>query len=190
MLVDPEFADAFINEEDDEAFWKANVGFGRLQKRVEEVWRNLNASPEETATLKTHRAETARALSGAVHSSVSSAFRSYLVPSLRYPGLLRKASFGHIRIHSPALLLGMADQVHTFGVAILKLITSKSPPKLFNKAIALKELNSMFAAFLTLQAALERHGGVLPDFDAHFGDSTAQKPADDDEPPSGHGMEH
>ncbi|HEX8451846.1 MAG TPA: hypothetical protein VF647_07110 [Longimicrobium sp.] len=163
-LVDREFADQYDREPHDydiNEFWKQQIGFGRLNKRLLEVLTSAGLTELETTEFLERRAKLKLVLSGAAHGSIHSAFRSFLVPSLARPGWFRIAPFGHVSSASPYLLYSMSDEVVVFGAILGKLMSSDTPPPLLGKVEIDAQFASNYVAFFTLQELVERYEKML-----------------------------
>jgi hypothetical protein len=144
------------------AFWKAQIGFGKLNPRIRRAFETAGLTTDQIDGFFGRRFEMKGILSDSVHSSYASAFRSYLVPSLRRSDQFRLSPLGHVSIHSPGLLSLIISEVHWFGAVITNSYALNPPPPLFRDERAIPSLGSMFAAGLTLDALVKKYDAELP----------------------------
>ena len=95
-LSDDEFANLYFPLEipvDHNEFWKKNIAWGRIDKRIVDVLNQLGLSDLQKQMIYDARNWGKTTLSEDVHASSTSAFRAMFVPSLRNPGLLSASLF-------------------------------------------------------------------------------------------------
>lgn len=167
ILADEDFARRFTSavtdtDYDANEFWKAEIGYGRLNRRLERVLAKAGMTKEQTEHSLGDRKLIKGKLSESVHSSLSSAMFSEVIPSLSSPGFYNRSLLGHVSANSPDLLSLTVEYVHEFGVIFHKLLTSSSPPALLNNAKSVVGRSSLHAAFFTLQEMMEHYSEMLP----------------------------
>jgi hypothetical protein len=174
-LSDPDFAAAYSGHRDDDfdenTFWKSKIGYGKLSPRLESAWRRAGADELQVKHLQGVRQSFASAMSGAVHASSSSAFRSMYVFSLRQRGLFSTSYLGHISAHSPSVLVEVAKLVHSFSATAVRFILTHSAPHAFSAALHSRQEHSTIASGLVLQEALDERAVDVPDVGQIFTDS-------------------
>lgn len=162
-LYDDDFARDFSAEGyDSNQFWKSHIGFGKLNFRLRRVLEVAGMDQEGIDNFFRHRAEMKGNLSDSVHSSLASAFRSMMIPSLSKPGRLSTSWLGHISAHSPGLLSLIILEVHQFGAVVVNSIVSDKQSLLFRDVPVTPDLDSVFASGLLLQQLVERYDEQLP----------------------------
>ncbi len=164
VLADDEFARRYSAEVDYDAneFWKAEIGYGRLNKRLNLVLDKAQMTPEQKERSLGNRKLVKNKLSESVHSSLPSAMFSEVIPSISSPGFYNRSILGHISATSPNLLSLIVENAYEFGVIFHKLLTSSDPPPLLNNIKSVVDCSNLHAAFFTLQEMVERYSEVLP----------------------------
>lgn len=176
-LVDTEFGEAFTGDDngyDEDEFWRAQIAYGRIHRRVEGILVAAGLSQEDTREIIGAKKYLRRALSGSAHSSLNSALAASFVPSLIRPGLLSPSIWGHISLNSPRLLNAIIQEILVFVRLVAGQLISDTPPPLFQTVDRESpKLVSALVALLTFQEIVERHEAVLltqpelpPDADA------------------------
>lgn len=166
-LADKQFDRDYFEAEDEEAFWLQCIARGQLESRLSRALGALSFSDDERRELLNPRRDAKRNLSGAVHSSASSAFRSVFVPSLAHPGrLVVTSALGHVSAHTPGLIALVCAYTRVFAAAVFKMV--QRVPELdraFRESNRVK-VESFLAASLVLQDAEQWCDGNLhADFD-------------------------
>lgn len=166
VLADEEFAKRYSSAVDDadydaNAFWRAEVGYGRLTKRLvrllDESVMPIEFKEHFFATRKLVKDK----LSESVHSSLPSALFFEVIPSMSQPGLYNRSILGHVSANSPSLLTLIIEEVHIFGITFHKLLTRSDPPSLLSNVKLVIDTSSLHTAFFTLQELVERYSEVL-----------------------------
>jgi hypothetical protein len=163
-LADDEFAKRFSGKEseyDANKFWQDYIAKGRLEKRIKNILGHAGLNEEEQNEVLKPRNEIRKQLSASVHSSVSSAFTSMFIPSIDRPGLLKLSLLGHVDAYSPGLLSWTVLEIYHFGAIFHKLLLAEKTC-IFLRPVPSEELESMFAAFMTLQHMCIQHPEELP----------------------------
>ena len=166
VLADEEFARRYSAAVDDadydaNAFWRTEIGYGRLNRRLKQL---LDESVMPTE-FKEHFFATRKLakdkLSESVHSALPSAQFSEVIPSISQPGLYNRSILGHVSAHSPGLLTLIIEEVHIFGVIFHKLLTRSDPPSLLRNVKPVADTSSLHVAFFTLQELVDRYSAML-----------------------------
>lgn len=156
-FVDTDFSKGFSFNQDENDFWKKNIAYGKLDKKVKEILTIIDFNEDELNTIFTKRRTFKALLSSSVHSSMSSAFASTFVASISRPGKFSPSVFGHVSIHSPKLISLAISEVHQFGYIITKLVMSKNPPTMLTNATPLLFLPSVLVGYLSLQEIILKY---------------------------------
>ena len=167
VLADEDFARRYSSaiadvDYDANEFWKAEIGYGRLNRRLGWVLDKAGMTREQKEYSLGNRKLTKDKLSESVHSSLPSAMFSEVIPSISSPGFYNRSMLGHISASSPSLLSLIVENVHEFGVIFHELLTSGDPPPLLNNVKFVVDCSSLHAAFFTLQEMVERYSEMLP----------------------------
>ncbi len=167
LLADEDFATRFTSavtdaDYDANELWKAEIRYGRLNRRLERVLAKAEMSREQIEHSLGDRKLTKGKLSESVHSSLPSAMFSEAIPSLSSPGFYNRSLLGSVSSNSPDLLSLIIEYVHEFGVIFHKLLTSSRPPPLLNNTKSFVGRSSLHVGFFTLQEMMERYCGMLP----------------------------
>lgn len=167
VLADEDFAvrysSAIHNEEyDANEFWKTEIGYGRLNRRLIRALDRAEMTAEQKESFLKDQKLIKRKMSESVHSSLPSAMFSEVVPSLSRLGFYNRSILGHVSVHSPDLLSIVIERVHQFGVMFHKLLTSSDPPLLLSNVKHVTDCPSLHTAFFTLQEMVERYSEMLP----------------------------
>lgn len=167
-LGDPNFAQLYDDENtSSENFWKDQVGHGKLNFRLRQVLAQIDSGSELIDDFFRRRHSAKGNLSGAVHSSSDSAFRSWMIPSLIHEDHLVMGWFGHLSVHSPGSLRFLIEEVYEFLAIVSKLLSLDTPPLLFRDVQEGEILSSFVAALLTahrLKVAYQGQLDSLPDW--------------------------
>jgi hypothetical protein len=171
VVVDPEFAAKFTSVTDDamsmneQEFWKSQVAFGRIHKRVDEIIGAVGLSEHERAWYRQQRRTFNDWLSGPTHASAVSASLSTLTPSLDLPGILVVAPFGALSTHTPQLLDDIGKELFRFGAVMMRIALSQDCPEPFASASKSSiGWQSVLAAYLTMQQVVEHHWDDIEHF--------------------------
>jgi hypothetical protein len=150
-----EFAIAYAPDDlsfDDQAFWKQNVGYGKIYPVPKSVYVQAGLSRERSEQAVNWHKGWKNELSGAVHGAAWSAFQCAIVPSLESPGMGVAKALGHLSAHTPALCKVVLDEVSLFSEVFLHLLHSKAVPDNLKGLGAGSELASTLAAADTFKA--------------------------------------
>jgi hypothetical protein len=165
-LVNENLSKAYTAEDpayNEKAFWKGNVAYGKINEHYMRVLERIGLEKEDIDSIIEYRKELKEVLSSSVHSAVSSAFRSMLVPSLSKTGYLYPGFTGHHSAHAPSTCVGVIEELYDFLEIVIKLLISNDPPSTLAE-IELSELDSFFASTVTFQEFFFRyHDNLRPD---------------------------
>jgi hypothetical protein len=167
VLADEDFAGRYssaVHDADYDAneFWKAAIGYGRLNRRLAQALDKAEMTTEHKEYFLGNRKLTKDKLSESVHSSLPSAMFSEIVPSLSRPDFYNRSMLGHVSANSSDLLSLIIEEVHQFGVIFHKLLTSSDPPPLLSNVKSVIDCSSLHTAFFALQEMVERYSEMLP----------------------------
>lgn len=103
VLGDEEFAEQYSSavhttDYDANEFWKAEIGYGRLNKRITRALSRAEMSSKQKEDFLENRKVIKEKLSESVHSSLPSATFSEAVPSLSKPSFYNRSLLGHVSI--------------------------------------------------------------------------------------------
>jgi|GEM_PF-2835679 len=143
-------------------FWKKNVAWGKIDKRILDILNQLTLSEEQKQRIEIARNWGKEYLSEDVHSSSTSAFRAWFVPSLRHPGKLSGSLVGHVSLHSPQLLSWVIYVVYYFIAIVIRLLISDKLPLAFQGEVSDETMDSLFVAALSYQELVFKHSQDLP----------------------------
>lgn len=157
-LLDKDFSDQYSAEElDEDEFWKKNIAYGRIYKKIDTIIESAGIDEEERDRFLNHRREIKSVLSSAVHSSTTSAFRSMFIPSLKHSGKLSTSVLGHVSVHSPSHLGLIITNIYYFGSIFMKLLTSDQLPIFSESVKNSSDFQSISASFFLLQDLVTEH---------------------------------
>jgi len=164
-VADPDFARQFLGEEEDfneDAFWKAEIGYGRLPKKVDSLRASLGFSAEQITELREKRRALQLQFSGSVHSASRAAMRAAFVPSLQHKDRWSSSFLGHVSRWSPFLLSYLAIEIHVFSETIFSLI-HEAPAKawLTNLPSGVRP-EGFLVSYMALQELLDTYSGMIP----------------------------
>jgi len=152
-LVNENLSEEYTAEDpayNEKEFWKRNVAYGKINEHYMRVLGRIGLDQENIDAIIEYRKEIKEALSSSVHSAVSSALRSELVPSLAKPGYLYPSSTGHHSVHTPSTCVAVIGEIHHYLAAVINLLTSNDPPSALAE-IEPSEAASFFASAITFQ---------------------------------------
>lgn len=167
VLVDESLHSEYVKDgsgADENEFWRKH--FGRKQKGtnenlingyLEKAGKRAGIEDADSKAWLAERKAIKKFFSGPTHVAHGSVFRSAFVPSLVEPSKICLASFGHLSIHSPGLLLHLADTIWKFGSMFMRLVTSDEPPpglEITKEDFKSDYFQAMFVSFFTLQHLL------------------------------------
>lgn len=163
-LTDDEFTLNYLGENedyDDNKFWKEHVAYGKIYNKIRKTIELTGLPKEEAESYINSRRELKSILSGSVHVSVSSSFRSFCTPSLGNRNLLARAPEGHVSVHSPGFIAMVIKEIYRFGTIFIKLMIAPSPLDVFEN-IEKDSKVSLTAAFLVFQDLVIKYDDQLP----------------------------
>lgn len=173
ILADDSLNKEYMREDDgfdENEFWKKHIGFGRINIYLQKTAKRAGFTEQEIKSWQSERNENKKILSGSIHLAPFSAFRSSLVPSLANPKMFCRSTFGHHSLHTPGLLLHLAEEIWRFGSMFLRLLMCEQPPTGFEGSkdrLNLQSCESMFVSFFTLQQLVtEETLPPLPKFES------------------------
>lgn len=160
MIDDPDFALQYMNEHeahDEQAFWKQNIGYGRIYPRyynflVRAGWTTRAAARQ----IRIHRA-TKNVLSGHVHPSPATTFRGLASRSWTHPGLIAIDTLGHTSRHMPGLCIFVAGETRYFGAAVVNLFLKDEPPLALRDYKRKGVVSHVVASTMILQELMDKH---------------------------------
>ncbi|HEY5912787.1 MAG TPA: hypothetical protein VJA21_19475 [Verrucomicrobiae bacterium] len=167
MLVDESIRERYdrsMDDKDSSAFWKTfcwrkqkGTGTSLVHEHLKKAGLRAGMSATEVeAWLKRHL-ENKQAFSGSTHVAIQSAWQCAFVSSLSHRSMLSTSSFGHVSVHSPTLLMHLAEALWDFGGIFMSIIDNETQVKGFEigpKDLKAVEFQSMLVAFFTLQQLL------------------------------------
>ncbi|PPQ47385.1 hypothetical protein C5G87_18925 [Paenibacillus peoriae] len=157
-LLDKDFSDQYFAEEvDGNKFWKQNIAYGRIYKRIEKIIETAGIDEEERENFLKHRREIKSILSSAVHSSLSSAFRSMFIPSIRHSGKLSTSILGHVSAHSQSHLSFIIMDIYYFSSIFMHLLISDHLLMVSQNIKNNTDFQSVAASFYILQDLVTEH---------------------------------
>jgi hypothetical protein len=190
-MADAEFAIAYAPDDlsfDDQAFWKQNVGYGKIYPVLTSVYVQAGLSRELSEQAVKWRKGWKDDLSGAVHGAAWSAYQCAIVPSLESPGMGVAKALGHLSAHTPALCKVMLDEVSLFSEVFLQLLHSKVVPDNLKALGTGPELASTLAAADTFKELFTQLvDELVPDRNALFPepDEASEEPEEAEPPRAG-----
>lgn len=142
-----------IGGDSENLVWREEIARGKIRKRAAAVAARAGVDDPDWCS---RRRDDNALLSGSVHSSARSAFRSSAVFSLAHPGAIVLTPLGHPSVDMPILLYRLAEDVHAFAAIVLKLVMHSAPPALLagTNVRDAKWLPNAFAEFMLLQEVL------------------------------------
>lgn len=168
LAADPEFAIQYFNAEDGAAFWKNNIGYGKIYTRVERFLELGGGTIEQVREhIDLHRSMK-NALSGHVHTDSFSSFRSGAVPSLSHPGMLHVGQIGALSAHLPRLCLLVANEAHVFSASCINLFIRPDAPPALKGYKPTGLLGDTVASAHVLQELIVTFGAELDDLCESF----------------------
>lgn len=177
-LIDEEFAAEFLGNSltkyDADAFWKSQIAYGRLAKRLRVRLADLGIPSDQIDQYLQGQRAIKEELSGAVHSSARSQMRAHFVPSLISEGLFSLQFLGHHSALAPFLSFWVADRTHAFAEIVVAFFINGGSvsPLAFVIDDQRKRAVPFFAAFFVLQAILLE---LEPRLDEHHTRMTARR---------------
>jgi hypothetical protein len=87
FAIDPSFAAAYSEADDQTAFWRNQIAYGRIYAKVSEFLQRGGSEAAEVESRITYHKQVKDALSGHVHSARHSTLRAAAAPSLSHPGM-------------------------------------------------------------------------------------------------------
>lgn len=112
----------------DNAYWKDNVAYGKIYPSVRDALSKSGFSKEQIEKLIKWKKFWKTELSGAVHGSATSSFKSCLIPSLTKPDMLVGFSHGHLSSESPLLCFIMIQELLLISSTFEGALKSKDMP--------------------------------------------------------------
>jgi hypothetical protein len=168
-MTDRAFAMRFLGPDDGhdpDEFWKKEIGYGRIGKRLRSSLVTLNVPADQIDNYLSEQLNTKAELSGAVHAAMRSAFRSLLIPSLIYEGRYSTEFLGHHSALTPFLVYWVGDRTHAFGEIVVTFLMKESAVEPLAFLLEdRRKASPFFAAFFVLQNILIE---LEPDLQARY----------------------
>jgi hypothetical protein len=161
LADDAEFALAYSEAEETEAFWRKHIGFGKLAPKVTSFLTRAGLPESGIARYLENHRDSKSALSSHVHTANHSAFRSGAVPSLTQRGMIALGGMGALSAHFPRLCMSVAEETHIFATACIKVFTRPEPPPALADFTPAKLLSDAVVSAHVLQHLLIEHGDKL-----------------------------
>jgi hypothetical protein len=164
-IADQEFAARFLGLEDDfdaNAFWKAEVGYGRIRKKLQAIRSALQYDQVQLVELDQLRNALQLEFSESVHSGSRAVLRAAIVPSLKHKGMWSQEFLGHISRRSPYLLSWLSLEVHKFAENVFSIMHEKLAGAAFANAPVGPEAEGFLVSYMTLQELIVTHPNVIP----------------------------
>jgi hypothetical protein len=164
-IADQEFARRFLGLEDDfdaNAFWKAEVGYGRLRKKLQAIRLALGYDQERLAELEQLRSALQLEFSESVHSGSGAVIRAAIVPSLKHKAMWSQEFFGHISRRSPYLLSWLSLEVHKFAENVFSIMHEELPGAALANAPLGPEAEGFLVSYMILQELILTYPHVIP----------------------------
>ena len=161
MMDDPDFAQEFMDEvedHDEEAFWRSNIGYGRIYKRLHAALVRGGWSESAADDKIQHHKASKNALAAAVHPSQGTTFRAMAIPSFVHPGLFAIRTLGELSAHTPRVCLFISMQTQEFASTATNLMISPNPPAVLAGYRGKARKAGVGKATLVLQDLLHKYG--------------------------------
>lgn len=165
FFSDADLASRYLEDEalDENKFWKTNIGYGRIDGPFRRTLVLAGLDDDQIEDILDLKRRFKGKLSGAVHGSSSSAFRSVAVPSLLNPGYLVIEPLGHHSVHSPLLFSVPILVTHRLNyIAARGIMADRVLPVFECEDRRGNELDTFLASMLVLQSVVDRYEGQLP----------------------------
>jgi hypothetical protein len=161
LAIDPEFAVAYGEASQDSDFWSKQIGYGKIYPRVRSF---ISAGGGDLDTVNDklqHHKDLKSFLSGHIHPTTSSAFRTAFPPSLEHPGGFLSRPIGSLGSNLRPLCLILADEVHMFSACCINMFTGPIPPPAFAGYKPCGEMDDVIAAAHVLQELIVKYFDLL-----------------------------
>lgn len=165
FAIDPDFAVSYSAADDQTAFWKSQIAYGKIYSRVEAFIQQACLPAEEVESHIAYHKAVKSSLSGHVHSARHSIIRSAAVPSLVRPGMFHLGQLGALSAHLPSLCLFLADEAYMFSACCIKLFIKPNPPHAFMNYKLTGVLDDVIASAHLLQ---ELHCQYMEDLRSYY----------------------
>jgi hypothetical protein len=157
-LGDATFAAAYAADNvDADAFWREQVGYGRIYKRIRHAMELANIDQASIEEKIDRRRQQKAFLSRSTHVDFSSSFRSWAPSPLGYPGMVSLDPHGVISAHTANHMACVVVETYEYCATVMKIMTSDAASDVLNRPRARKRLALYSAHFFTLQAMLQDH---------------------------------
>lgn len=161
LAIDETFSRTYASAEDQTAFWKRQIGYGKIYPRVEAFMKGAGDAPEEIGEHIARHKAVKDGLSGHVHSARYSALRSVAVPSISHPGMFHIGGLGALSAHLPRLCMLVADETHVFSGCCINLIIKPGPPAALENTRPTGVFGNVIASAHLIQQLLLEYGDQL-----------------------------
>jgi hypothetical protein len=164
-IADQDFAARFLalaNDFDANAFWKAEVGYGRIRQKLQAIRSALQYDEAQLAELDQLRSALQLEFSESVHSGSRAVLRAAVVPSLKHRGMWSQEFLGHVSRRSPYLLSWLSLEVHKFAENVFSIMHEKLPGAVLANAPVAPETEGFLVSCMTLQALIVTYPNVIP----------------------------
>ena len=156
------FPDDLAAENHENLFWKQNIAWGKIDKKIEKHILQLGLNCENEQLFQWIREVGKESFSKDIHSSATSAFLSMLIPSLKSPGLLSRSVIGHVSIYSPELLSWVILLIYCFMGIVIKTIMKDDVALTIQGIEFTTSSQNLFVAFFAYQEVVCNHLEDLP----------------------------
>lgn len=170
LAIDDALSSAYAEADDQTAFWRHEIGYGKIYPRVEAFLKRAGDTREETQEhIARHRA-VKDSLSGHVHSARHSAMQSAFVPSISHPGMFHFGELGALSAQLPGLCLVVANETYVFSECCISMIIKPNPPKaLENTRMPTGVFGDVVASGLVIRELLLKYGNDIQEhYEAAF----------------------
>ncbi|MDQ3562670.1 MAG: hypothetical protein M3436_00505 [Pseudomonadota bacterium] len=157
LAIDPEFAIAYSNATQDDAFWSKQIGYGKIYPRVRKFMEAGGGDTEHVDGKLSHHKELKSFLSGHIHPTTSSAFRAAFPLALNHPGMFAKRPLGSLGENLRPLCLTLADEVHVFAACCINMFIKPNPPPALAGYEPCGEMDDFLAAAHVLQELVVKY---------------------------------
>lgn len=128
FAIDSDFSASYSKADDQTAFWRSQIGYGKIYSKVIEFFRGAGGDLAETESRIAYHKGVKDACSSHVHSASHSTMRSAFVPLLSHPGMFKVGGLGGLSDGLPRLCLFLAEETHVFSSCCIKLLIKPNPP--------------------------------------------------------------
>ena len=172
LAEDTEFALAYSESEVTDVFWKTHIGYGKLAPRVKRFLARAGLPDSGIAEYLQQHRDVKSSLSSHVHTANHSAFRAGATPSLTHPGMIIVGAIGALSAHLPGLCMSVAEEIHVFSKACIKVLTGPDPTQALANFEPCKLLSDALISAHLLQELLVEFGDELySKSDGFFGET-------------------